>query len=297
MKLSHQLSICSSLVILALACGGGAGAGSQSSSSEKTSLRFKAQAGDNIVVYDLSGGLTSPGNVVASGLYNLSQGYAEITLDPGQSYRLRLRRNDLEYMETVVLADQFVLADAEGNLDAGEISALTTAMSWAAIEVASKSPFLQVDSTLVRALEDAQGSGIQSLADVNKANVESSSLFSNTRKAQLNFLVVIVARVSVHFESQQTLSQSEWSEMVNLIADIITHPDLGGSTAQATSLRAQYITLFNSSGNLSNLVDSSRISNQYVSGNISASDYVQKSQSTVDSEVEEIFESMGISFN
>ena len=295
MKLSHQLSICSSLVILALACGGGAG--SQSSSSEKTSLRFKAQAGDNIVVYDLSGGLTSPGNVVASGLYNLSQGYAEITLDPGQSYRLRLRRNDLEYMETVVLADQFVLADAEGNLDAGEISALTTAMSWAAIEVASKSPFLQVDSTLVRALEDAQGSGIQSLADVNKANVESSSLFSNTRKAQLNFLVVIVARVSVHFESQQTLSQSEWSEMVNLIADIITHPDLGGSTAQATSLRAQYITLFNSSGNLSNLVDSSRISNQYVSGNISASDYVQKSQSTVDSEVEEIFESMGISFN
>jgi len=297
MKLSHQLSICSSLVILALACGGGAGAGSQSSSSEKTSLRFKAQAGDNIVVYDLSGGLTSPGNVVASGLYNLSQGYAEITLDPGQSYRLRLRRNDLEYMETVVLADQFVLADAEGNLDAGEISALTTAMSWAAIEVASKSPFLQVDSTLVRALEDAQGSGIQSLADVNKANVESSSLFSNTRKAQLNFLVVIVARVSVHFESQQTLSQSEWSEMVNLIADIITHPDLGGSTAQATSLRAQYITLFNSSGNLSNLVDSSRISNQYVSGNISASDYVQKSQSTVDGEVEEIFESMGISFN
>jgi len=297
MKLSHQLSICSSLVILALACGGGAGAGSQSSSSEKTSLRFKAQAGDNIVVYDLSGGLTSPGNVVASGLYNLSQGYAEITLDPGQSYRLRLRRNDLEYMETVVLADQFVLADAEGNLDAGEISALTTAMSWAAIEVASKSPFLQVDSTLVRALEDAQGSGIQSLADVNKANVESSSLFSNTRKAQLNFLVVIVARVSVHFESQQTLSQSEWSEMVNLIADIITHPDLGGSTAQATSLRAQYITLFNSSGNLSNLVDSSRISNQYVSGNISASHYVQKSQSTVDSEVEEIFESMGISFN
>ena len=295
MRLSQQLAFVFTLIVLVLACGGGAG--SQSSTPEKASLRFKAQAGDNILVYDLSGGLTSPGNVVTSGLYDLNLGYAEITLDPGQSYRLRLRRNDLEYMETVVLADQFVLADGEGNLDAGEISALTTAMSWAAIEVASKSSFLKVDSTLIGALEDAQGSGIDSLADVNRANIESSSLFSETRKAQLNFLVVIVARVSVHFEGQLALTQSDWSEMVNLIADIITHPDLGGSTTAAATLRDDYISLFNSSGNLSNLTDSSRISNQFVSGNISAATYVQKSQNTFDSDVQEIFEAMGLNFN
>lgn len=263
--------------LIALACGGGGREGSSSSSS---SVRFKAQAGDNIIAYNLDGTLLAPGDALTSSIYDTATEIAEIELNPGQSYRLRLRRDGIDMMETVVLSDQFALADSDGNLDAGEISGLTTAMTWAAFEIADLIPTYTPETALQAALENVQGSSISTLADINKANIEASSLFDDTRKAQMNLIVVAVARVSVHFENNLTLSEEDWQSMTDLLTSITTHQDTNGTSSEAKSLAQDYISTFNDNENLSFIVDPSRLTNQYVDSNIDRSQYITWAQTT-----------------
>lgn len=288
-KTITQLTLFSAFLIISLACG----SSTIPTTSTHTKLKWKGKNGDQIIAYSIEGTLTSPGSATASSTYDLNEELAELELKPDQSYRIRLKRNNLEYIETIILEDQFNLAN-DGTLDIGELSGISSAMSWAAYEAASLSESFTVESSLKSSLEKlALVSDIRVLSDINNKSVN-ESILGKEKIAQLNTAIVNIARVSKQLETS-SLSQSDWNEKVTLLSSIFSHPQNGGSKIEAANLQERYLDLFNQGTNKLATINSSEVDNQFITQTSSEqSAFVTLVQSTNSSDLQTLFTQMGL---
>jgi hypothetical protein len=258
MRIFYSLFLFTFITLLCLNCGS-----SPTSNSNKgiVQLKFKAQENDVIVVYPVEGKLTIPGNVIAQSQLNPETGISELELSTDQSYRIRLKRKGIEYIETIVLIDQFS-QEVDGVLDIGELSGVSSLMTWAAFDLESNSELYTVSSALKEALKRlALISEIRVIPDIKNDNL-SEATFGDLKILQMNIASVCIARMSKHLESKD-FTQALWNERVDLIAKMFSDTSkLPASEFESTKLA--YLDLFNTGENKLEIIQSSELQSQYI---------------------------------
>ncbi len=289
---------------LAVACSGG---GSFSDPANVT-IYLKAQSGDQVKAYLLDGSSTNPGTLMATSTYDLSTSSAALALSDNRSYRLRLVRSGVAFMETALLSEQFSKASG-GVLNAGEVSGLTTSFVQAAIHDASANN-RSLENELRADLLDRKLTGMEGLL-LSKA---SSLGFSQREVNHFNLVIITLARFSKAFESTSTArTQDDWDSIVALFhawfsdsaaekaaylnANLVTLQTLTGVTlskesgreavttssisALDTSLAAVYLALVNSGKRALPSVSATEIQNLYIqNADHSLANFLSAAQST-----------------
>jgi hypothetical protein len=283
---------CFGILAISLACGGGGS--EQGASGENVRFRFKAQDGDQLIAYTLNGNsLLSPTNAFSSSSLDPSTGLSELNLSKSNSYRIRLSRQGVEFLDTIVLIDQFVHAQ-NGVLDIGEINALTTLMTWGAIRGANLIPNLSVEAAVKQQLSNINlVSNIRLLSDIVPGNID-ENVFGADFVAQMNLTVISLARLSYAIRDQN-IDQKRANEVMQLLNDIFAAVNRNQSLAENLSLRDNYIQSLNTSGNALPLALSSNVQNQWVNGNnLDIDNFINLSQSVNSQDTDALFKKVGL---
>ncbi|MBF0197044.1 MAG: hypothetical protein HQL32_05010 [Planctomycetes bacterium] len=252
---------------------------------------MKMAPGDEIRAYGVEGTLANPGEVLASSTLDEQSGIATLELSPDRSYRIRLRRKEIEYMETIVLIDQFPGVSGD-ILDIGDLGAISTVMTWGAYSTASSLEDVSVESALREVLRvlSLVSDEIRVLSDLNRSAINEPA-FSATRIAQLNVAVVMIARMSKQLETED-YSQEQWDAKADLLAEIFAK-----IASKETSKREHYEQLFlesfNNGENSLALIDAEEVTNQFI-GSEDLSEFVALAQSSDSDSIAQLFTLMGM---
>jgi hypothetical protein len=279
------------VICFALACGGSGGSDSTESNSVK--FRFKAEPGDQLIAYTLKNDPLFDTAVPSSqSSLDPSTGISQLDLSKGFSYRLRLARQGVQFMDTIVLKDQFLLAQ-NGILDIGELNGLTTLMTWGAISGAELNGVSAEDAIKQQLSLVSQVSNIQLLSDIKASEVE-ESVFGKNYIAQMNLSVIFTARSSFAIRDG-ALNQTQWNAKAQNLNDIYLAIAQNENLAQHTNLRDQYLTLCNTGDQALPLVSLANVTNQMVSSSsVSSEVFLGWAQSTSVTDIDLLMVEMGL---
>ena len=279
-------------LLMALACGSGGGNDAQDNSQVK--FRFKAESGDQLVAYTLeSNTLFGARTPHATSVLDPDTGISQLDLSKGLSYRLRLSRQGIEFMDTIVLKDQFLIAQ-NGVLDIGELNGLTSLMTWGAIRGAAALDGVTVETAIKQQLSTiAQVSNIQLLSDIKASHINENH-FGKNYVAQMNLTVIFTARSSFAIRAN-TLTQAEWDDKATVLSNIYRAVVNKQTLAENTHLRDQYLDLFNTGSGALPLVSAANVQNQMVSSaSVSSETLLNWSQSNVLSDIDLLMVQLGL---
>jgi hypothetical protein len=246
-KILNKITVVFSLVLsvlIAIACGG---AGSEEKVSTGN-VKLKAQAGDVINVYGLTGTMTEPGTTLYSAVVaqesSIGSSSSSLTstlkvglsLNTNQSYRIRVSRNGVEFMETVILQSDFANVH-NGVLDISEINGVTSYLTAMAFKAKDLGVTSSVESFLINTIyKNAQShnaalnSGLIENFDSMAGDFLVSSLHEATDKPlTISLYSLAISRLAYTFKNGGSYSQVKWNRVMELLvamnSDNSTHKD------------------------------------------------------------------------
>ena len=200
-------------------CCGPSGEGTTANRYYKIS--FTGQSADaEIRAYTLDGTAIETGTYIGKSEFNTQDNGHTLILPAKSSYRLRLHKKNLEYMETILLEDDF--NETRGlNLGDWEINATTTLLSWMAYHASSnnssKVSVEQVRSKFMNELKNLSIKNAQNLTLTELKNLQ----LDDVTKYRFNLAIIIVGRASATLNAG-TLGQSDWNKIVQSVLALLS---------------------------------------------------------------------------